>query len=143
MSSAVAIPGDLPQRPRVRRRDRRAGLAVLIASLLPSLRRPDAAGSRVAFEETARRIVGAEQVRLREGRPSAAPATRGPDVTSVVLDVPGDPTRPMHLEAVAVPTRRFDEWDLQVLALASQLAAVLLEIERARGHAPARGPAPA
>jgi DNA-binding NtrC family response regulator len=142
MSSAVAIPGDLPQRPRVRRRDRRAGLAVLVASLLSSLRRPDAAAPRVAFEETTRRLVGAELVRLREGRPSAGPAPRGADVTSVVFDVPGDPTRPMHLEAVAVPTRRFDDWDLQVLALASQLAAVLLEIEQARGLRPLAVPLP-
>ena len=60
----------------------------------------------------------------------------------MVLEVPGDPTRPMHLEAVAVATRRFDDWDLQVLALASQLASVLLEIERARGLRPLAVPLP-
>lgn len=100
------------------------------------------AGSRLAFEETTRRIVGAEQVRLREGRPSSTVGARAPEATSVVLEVPGDPARPMHLEATALPTRRFDDWDLQVLALASQLAAILLEIERARGLRPLAVPLP-
>jgi len=141
MSSAVARPepGELPERPRGRRRDRRAGLAVLLASLVPLLRRADATGPRVAFEETTRRIVGAEQVRIREGRPPAPAPAQDPSLAAVVYDIPGDPARPMYLEAVRRPARRFDEWDLQLLALASQLAALLLDAERARG---ARAAAP-
>ena len=144
MSIAVARPGpgELPERPRVRRRDRRAGLAVLLASLVPVLRRTDVAGLRVVFEETTRRLIGAVQVRIREGPAAAALSSRDPAVAPVILEIPGDATRPMHLEAVNTPARRFDEWDLQLLALASQLAAVLLDMERLRGLAPLAVPPP-
>ncbi len=46
----------------------------------------------------------------------------------------------MYLEAVRRPARRFDEWDLQLLAVATQLAALLLEAERAHGPRAAAPP---
>jgi transcriptional regulator with PAS, ATPase and Fis domain len=135
---AVPSPADPPDRARARRRDRRSGLAVVIASLVPALRRADVQGLRRAFEESTRRIVGAEHLRLREGR-VAGVRMEGP---SVQLDVPSEHARPMLLEAVCATTRRFDEWDVQVLAMASHLAAVVLEIERGRSLRPATTPVP-
>jgi transcriptional regulator with PAS, ATPase and Fis domain len=110
----------------------------VIASLVPPLRRADAQGLRLAFEESTRRIVGAEQLRLREGRVAGVHI----DGPSVQFDVPTEHARPMLLEAVCATTRRFDEWDVQVLAMASHLAAVVLEIERGRALRPAATPLP-
>jgi transcriptional regulator with PAS, ATPase and Fis domain len=137
---AVPTPDTSAERSRARRRDRRSGLAVVIASLVPALRRSDAQALRLAFEESTRRVVGAEQLRLREGRaPGAGLRLEGP---TVLLDVPCDATRPMLLEAVCASTQRFDEWEIQLLALASHLAAVVVEIERGRAARGAALPAP-
>jgi len=75
MTSAIALPaGGSPERAKNRRRERRAGLGGLIASLLPALRRTEATALRAAFEEAARRLVGADIVRVREGRLVPGPA---------------------------------------------------------------------
>ena len=56
--------------------------------------------------------------------------------------MPGAETgRAALLEATSPPLRRFDAWDVQMLGLASQLAALVLEIERARGTAQRGAPA--
>jgi transcriptional regulator with PAS, ATPase and Fis domain len=121
---------DVPRRIRARQRDRRLGIASLVASLPPALRRGDGSLLRSIFEEATRRLVGAQQVRLAEGPP---PAPTRPAGHVLGFEVPtGEAGRPMLLEAQAPPLRPFDEWDVQTLALASQLAALVLEVERAR-----------
>ena len=138
MTTAIAVPaGGSPERAKTRRRERRAGLGGLIASLLPALRRTEGTALRVAFEEAARRLVGADVVRVREGHAPAVP-TRSDTPTTVVVEVPGEGSRRMVLEAGCAVPRRFDDWDVQVLATASHVAALVLEIERARGGRPAR-----
>jgi hypothetical protein len=116
-------------RGRSRRRDRRTGVAGLLASLAPALRRADTGLLRAMFEEGTRRLVGATRVQLCDA--AGARQSRSPDV--VALDVPtAEPARPIVLEATGQTSRRFDEWDLQLLAMASQLAALVVELERAR-----------
>jgi len=133
MTSAIALPaGGSPERAKNRRRERRAGLGGLIASLLPALRRTEATALRAAFEEAARRLVGADIVRVREGRLVPGPAP-GETATSLFVEIPAEGSRPMLLEAGCAAPRRFDEWDLQVLSTASHVAALILELERARG----------
>lgn len=145
MTHAIALSDQngSPERARVRRRDRRSGLAGFVASLVPALRRPDAALLRAVFEESARRLVGAERVRVRDGQ--ALPGhLRAGGAHVVALDVPtGEPSRPMLLEAVSPGSRRFDDWDVQALALASHIAALVVEIERVRaGSRPMIGALP-
>ena len=65
MSTVPTSPGIPPRYPsRLRQRDRRAGLDGLIASLSPALRRSGGGLLRPLFEEAARRVVGAEYLRL-------------------------------------------------------------------------------
>ena len=125
----------------MRQRDRRAGLAGVLASLAPALRRTQAHILRNVFEEGVRRLVAARSIRLHEvNRTPAVRATEAPGQV-VTLEIPtGDATHPIVLEAVSEPAGRFDAWDIQLLAQATQLAALVLEIERGR---PAAGRSPA
>lgn len=121
---------------RARRRDRRAGVAGLLAALPPMLRRADGLLVRGVFEEGVRRLVGAERVLLREASTSTLRIVGGAAQT-VSIEVPtGELSRGLFLEASAPANRRFDEWDLQILALCSQLAALVVEIERLRAPRP-------
>jgi transcriptional regulator with PAS, ATPase and Fis domain len=120
-------------RSRGRQRDRRAGLAGLLASLAPALRRKEGHVLRDVFEEGVRRLVAAQSLKLQEharglsGRAASAPGQ------VVTLEVPtGDITSQTMLEAISAPAARFDDWDVQFLALATQLAALVIELERAR-----------
>ncbi|HXE81398.1 MAG TPA: sigma-54 dependent transcriptional regulator [Vicinamibacterales bacterium] len=119
-------------RVRERRPDRRTGLATLAASLVPALSRSEPHVLRTVFEEAVRRLVSARVLRLRD---DCRPGERagGSSGQVIALEVPlGDPaTRPV-LEAIGEPHGRFDDWDRQVLSVASQLAALVLEIERLR-----------
>ena len=54
---------ELPRPGRTRQRDRRQGLATLVASLAPALRRRDGQVLRTIFEEGTRRIVGAQEAK--------------------------------------------------------------------------------
>ena len=121
----------VPGRGHTRHRDRRTGVATLVTSLIPALHRAEGALLRRAFEETTRRLVFADRVVLRDG-PRDAGVQRG--LAQIVsLEVPSsDRTRSTYLDATSVAGRRFDEWDVQVLGLASQLAAFVLEVERLR-----------
>jgi two-component system response regulator HydG len=120
-----------------RRRDRRRGIAELLAVLARNLdRRDDLVFLRDAFEETLRRIVPIRTVRLREATPRwpATPRNVGmhePEVIS--LDVPGgDPELPSVLEATFDPGCRLGEWDFQALSMGAHIGALVLEIERNR-----------
>jgi DNA-binding NtrC family response regulator len=117
-----------------RRRDQRAGLAGLLASLVPVLRRSENHLLRTVFEEGTRRLVSARSLKLLEGvRAGSQSRVSGAPGQLVTIEVPtGDLARQTMIEAISEPTGRFDEWDLQVLGLTSQLAAIILELERLR-----------
>jgi DNA-binding NtrC family response regulator len=118
-----------------RQRDRRQAVADLLAALTRALdRRHDVSLMRGVFEQTLRRVVPLRTVQLREAgsrwgsRPEAASSPE-----SVSFEVPGgDPRGPGLLEATFDPGCRLGEWDFQILGLAAQLGALVLEIERAR-----------
>src|SRR5918995_6266564 len=155
MSPAPTVPGS-PCQPaaHVRQRDRRAGLDGLLASLTPALRR-SGAQLRPVFEEVTRRLVSAEHLRLVDAPAGFAPIGAATGMRGITVPVPADgPAGGMMLEAVSAPGRSFEPWELQVLHGAGLVAALLLEIERARhtvrtpptatatAAAPVRGPLP-
>ena len=132
MSSVPTSPGIPPREPpRPRQRDRRAGLNGLLASLTPALRRSGGALLRPMFEEAARRVVGAEYLRLVD-HAGGAPAAHA-DARAITVPVPADPAAgAVVLEAVSGRGRAFDAWQLQLLHGAGYLAAWLVELERVR-----------
>lgn len=114
-----------------RQRERRAGMGSVLASLTPALARADAP-LRALFEEGMRRLINAQHLRLRDGTTDQAAAPQGL-AHRLALPVPtADPMPAVVVEAVSQPHRRFDDWDVQVLTLATQVAALVLEIERTR-----------
>jgi two-component system response regulator HydG len=89
---------------------------------------------RGVFEQTLRQVVPVRTVQLRDpgsrwgSRPEAASSPE-----AVALEVLGsDPGSVGLLEATFDPGCRLGEWDFQVLGMAAQLAALVLEIERSR-----------
>jgi len=136
MSSAPTSPGaSVVLASYARRRDRRAGIEGLLASLAPAVQRADAP-LRPIFEEVTRRLVRAEHLRLVEAPSGGSVGAAGVNARAVTVPIPGDPTAGgLVLEAVSGRSQSFDAWELQVLHAAGQLAALVLEIERAR-----RGP---
>jgi transcriptional regulator with GAF, ATPase, and Fis domain len=133
MSPAPTPPGSsgLPAA-RARQRDRRAGLEGLLASLTPALRR-SGAQLRPVFEEVTRRLVCAEHLRLVDAPAGVVPVGMVPGARAITVPVPADgPAGGMMLEAVSASGRSFEPWELQVLHGAGLVAALLLEIERAR-----------
>ena len=121
--------------------DRRRGAASLVAAIAAgaSIAR-DPRAARERLEEELRRMLRARSVLIRED-----PGPRLPPPPNVVaIDVPaaGFETR-IRLEAIFETPRAVDAWTCQVLESASQLAGVLLEVERAggRGMLPLKKPA--
>src|SRR6185369_5251598 len=89
---------------------------------------------RGAFEDAVRRAVPVRSVQLRDVpcRWAGRPATRRA-AESITLDVPaGDPDLAGWLEASFDPACRLGDWDFQMLGIAAQVAALVLEIERSR-----------
>jgi hypothetical protein len=138
MSGALSTPvasGFQPAAPR--RRERRAGLEGLLASLTPALRRSGPHLLRPIFEEATRRLVRAEQLRLVEASLTCAGAAAVASAGSRKVSVPVPATLDhgmggLVLEAVSARTGSFDAWELQLLHAAGQVAALLVELERPR-----------
>ena len=117
----------------VRRRDRRLGLADLLAALSRAIAdRADSFLLRGAFEETLRRLVPVRSVRLRDnaGRWNGR-GERLDAIESIALDVPGGEAGGV-LEAALEPGSPLGEWDCQLLGIAAHIGAFVLEIERSR-----------
>ena len=133
-ASALGLPVESTASRTPRQRDRRQALGELLAAVTRSLdRRYDISLMRGAFEETLRRIVPVRSVQLREAGSRWAVRVDRPGPESVALEVPSDdPSLPGMLEATFDPGCRLGEWDFQMLSFASQLGALVLEIERAR-----------
>jgi DNA-binding NtrC family response regulator len=89
---------------------------------------------RGAFEQALRRIVPVRTVRLREAASRWAPRADGAvGGESVAFDVPRMSHRaPAVLEATFDPACRLGPWDFQMLGVAAQVAALLLEVEHGR-----------
>jgi len=129
----------LPARVRVRgprQRDRRLALASVLKAVTRALdRRLDISLMRGAFESTLRRALSLRSVRLREAGSrwgsNGSNSDAGPE--SVALEVPAaDPEMPGVLEATFDPGSNLGEWDFQLLGIAAQIGALVLEIERSR-----------
>ncbi len=118
-----------------RQRDKRRALGELLSVLTRSLdRRLDMSLIRGAFEETLRRIVPVRSIQLREfGARWASRTDAASSVESIALEVAGaDPGAPGVLEAAFDPGCRLGEWDFQMLGVAADVGALVLEIERLR-----------
>jgi len=129
-----------------RRRDRRAALGDMLASLTRAMiARGDLLPLRTAFEESLRRAIPVRSIQLRDAAtrwPSRDEAAAGPE--AIVLDVPTlEPGAPGVLEATFDPQCRLGEWDFQLLDVAAHVGALVLEIERMRARlAREAGPLP-
>ncbi len=111
---------------------KRCATAVMLEALtagLASVREPRLVRER--FEEDLRALIRATSVSFRQ----EAEGSHRPNVVS--HDLPGSPIdgRP-RLEAVFDPKRPVDDRARQMLAAGAQVAALLLEIERAHGRWP-------
>ncbi len=134
--TAIAPRPAIPQTSFIpRQRDRRRAIGDLLSAVTRVLdRRTDLLLMRGAFEEVLRRIVPVRSVHLRNAGnrwAMAADGTAGAE--SIALEVPGsDGATPHVLEATFDPGCRLGDWDFQILALAAQMGAFILEIERGR-----------
>jgi len=126
-----------------RRRDRRGGLREVLAALVRMLdARGEPALLRGVFEDSVRRTVPVRSVQLRDvsNRWVSREASSGPE--AVAFEVPAaEGGSAGVLEATFDPGGRLGEWDLQLLALAAHVGALVLEIERMRARL-ARSSAP-
>jgi transcriptional regulator with PAS, ATPase and Fis domain len=120
-----------------RQRDRRQALGDLLLAVTRALnRRDDGALLRGTFEQALRRSVPVRTVQLRDPRQRWSPAVEGtPGAESIVLDVPGtEPAGAGVLEATFDPGSPLGDWDFQLLGLAAQVGALVLEIERCQSQ---------
>jgi DNA-binding NtrC family response regulator len=117
-----------------RRSDRRRGIAAVCQALAASLMREEGEATRIRFLDGVRRVLpAAASVALRDWRAGETPVAAPNERRLLSVDVPtADPRIVAALDAVPLETRRFDEWDLQVLTLAGRMAGVLLEVEALR-----------
>jgi transcriptional regulator with PAS, ATPase and Fis domain len=115
------------RRPRIE--ERRAGLADIIAAVAAAFAVERPRAMRVALEEAVARVLALRCARLSVGQVLAtgqAPMVR----EGGVIEMPISPGLGV-LQAVPLGARGLDEWDLQVLRAAADLAALVLEVERA------------
>ena len=133
MTALVSCPATPPASFVPRQRDRRRALGELLTAVTRALdRRVDLPLMRGAFEEMLRRVVPVRSVQLREAG-NRWNGTEGAGAESIALEVPGsDGTLPHVLEATFDPGCCLGEWDFQMLGLAAQIGALILEIERSR-----------
>jgi transcriptional regulator with PAS, ATPase and Fis domain len=121
-----------PSDPTPRQRDRRRGFGELLATLARTIgSRGDTALLRGAFEELVRRTLSVRSVHLRDATSRWASRQDSSAIESVAFEVPGpSPKTRGVLEATFDPGCRPGEWDIQMLGMAANLGALLLEIER-------------
>ncbi len=128
-----------------RRRERRRGVASLCAALAATLTRtgPDALRGRL-LEGLQRIVPSARAIAIRDWRVGEARIDPPLGAFPVTFEIPtSDPRRIAILDAIPGTGRQLDDWDMQILALSSQIGALVLEIENlkvAPSLAPARAP---
>jgi hypothetical protein len=119
-----------------RRRDRRRNLGGLCAALAASLTRTESEAMRVRLLDALRRLVpGARTVSIRDWQAGGTRIEAPAQKPLVTFDIPtSDPRRIAVLDVLPGDGRRLDDWDMQTLALSSQIGALVLEIEGLRRH---------
>ena len=127
---AAGVPGP---RLAIEAPDARASMAGVLAALAREVRLASGGGSlRATFESALRDTFGARLVRLREGPASCVGVTGGP-VRRISVPVPvPDHSSPVVLEAILDAGASFGGLDSYTLGLAAHVAALVLEVERAR-----------
>ena len=125
-----------PTQPASRQRDRRRGFSELLATLARAVSgRGDTALLRGAFEDILRRTLSVRTVHLRDANSRWSTRADAHAIESVAFEVPGpSPKTRGVLEATFDPGCRPGEWDFQMLGMAANVGALLLEIERGRLH---------
>ena len=117
-------------------RDRRMAFAGLLATLSRGLERTrEPLALRRILEDGLRRVLPVRDITLRDHQVRLSVVSAGANRTpeSISFEIPtGEPGRHAVLEAAFDPSSCLDDWDVQVLASASHVAALLLEIERTR-----------
>ncbi len=134
MTIREARSGVAARLPALRRGDRRHHLRTVLATVARALPAQTTHGAlRSAFEESLARVFPVRFVRLRD---VSAPSWRDEEIRTgerFAFAVPGAEGVPAAvLEAVFDQGRAAGEWDVQVLGLSAQVAALVLEIERLR-----------
>jgi transcriptional regulator with PAS, ATPase and Fis domain len=114
-----------------RRADRRRGAAALMAAVTTGLALPEPRAARERLEEELRSALRARSVRLRD----QSAQTVAPPADAVCFDVAA-PNGDAHsrLEIIFDAPRPVDDWTCQLIEVATQLASVVLELERAIGR---------
>jgi DNA-binding NtrC family response regulator len=117
-----------------RQRDRREAIGGLLSALTRALdRRQDVSLMRGAFEDAVRRMVPVRSIQLRDAGSRWVGRGDGRGVESIALEVPAADSSTMGLlDATFDPGCRLGEWDFQMLGVAANVAALVLEIERLR-----------
>jgi len=105
----------------------------MCAALASTLSRTGAEALRARLLDSVHRIVpSARLISIRDWRVGESRVSPAADSPSVFEIPTSDPRRIAILDAIAAPGRRLDDWDLQTLAVTSQIAALVLEIESLR-----------
>src|SRR5262245_36466965 len=142
MDSATSPFPEVP--PRVSRRlERRRGLEELLAHLARhATDHSDPSSLRSLFEERLRGVLAVRGVHLRDASSRwVVPQELASAEESLAIDLPPGPSGGRGVLAVTLdPGRRLDEWDAQLLGVAAQVAALVLEIDRARLQPERPGP---
>ena len=127
--------GGRSTRDRTRARDRRSRFSNFLAYVASGLgSAADTTALRVRLEHGLRELVPARSVQIRNASEGPAKPGTPPVSEAIVLDVPtGQPARQANLEVAFDPACGLDDWDFQLLQSATYVAALVLEIERARG----------
>ncbi len=124
----------------VRGRDRRAALARLLGSLAQHLRSGREAPSlRARFEAGLQEALRAQAVHLRENPPVyvATVQSTGGSPGRAWVDVPTRHGTPrVVLEATLESDSSLDPWDTQLLNIAAQVAALVIELDQFRSNPP-------
>jgi transcriptional regulator with PAS, ATPase and Fis domain len=133
MIDTASDQGSMPSHPRGR--DRRAGLADVVAALSRSIGdRTDAGLMRARFENAVRQVLHLRSVQLRDnGSRWSSGRSDGGTVESIALEVPGLGPGGV-LEASLEPGAPLGDWDVQLLGAAAHLAGLVLELERCRNQ---------
>jgi DNA-binding NtrC family response regulator len=127
-----------------RRRDRRLGLGHALATVSRTLadRSADTYFLSSVFEESFRRLLPVRSVRLRDAASRRTGAREEADaIESMTVDLPGGHGGGV-LEATLDPASPLGDWDVQLLGIAANIGALVLEIERGRLQLTRAGYAP-
>ncbi len=118
-----------------RTRDRRSRFSNFLASVAGGLSSAaDTTALRARLEHGLRELVPARSVQIRNANEGPARPGTPPASEAIVLAVPtSHPARQANLEVAFDPACGLAAWDFQLLQTTTYVAALILEIERARG----------